>query len=88
MNRVESGGSVFNAALVTVVKAVVLTAFALLVLALFVTYGNVPEQAQNGCITAATVLSVFLAGFWTAHKRKGAGWLSGRLLPCWCLRCL
>ena len=79
MNRVETGGSVFTAALATVLKAVLITALAMLVLAVFVTYGSVPEQAQNGCITAATVLSVFLAGFWTARKRKGAGWLSGLL---------
>ncbi|MBQ6907988.1 MAG: TIGR04086 family membrane protein [Clostridia bacterium] len=77
MNRVESGGSIIVIALKTVIKAIAITAIALLALALFVTYGNVSEAAQSGCIIAATVLSVFLAGLSAARRRAGAGWLSG-----------
>ena len=79
MNRVETDGGIFTSALVAVIKAVVITAIAFLLLAAFVTYGNVSAQAQSGCITAATVLSVLLAGLSTARKGKGAGWLSGLL---------
>ena len=79
MNRVETGGGIVVIALKTVFKAVVITALALLVLAVFVTYGNVSDAAQSGCISAATVISVMLAGFATARKKAGAGWLSGLL---------
>ena len=77
MNRVETSGGIIVIALKTVIKAIVITALALAVLALFVAYGNVSEAAQSGCISAATVLSVLLAGFSAARKRAGAGWLSG-----------
>lgn len=79
MNRVETyhKGTVVLIALKTVVTAVAITAAALAVLALFVTFGSMSDAAVNGCITAATVLSVLLAGFFSARKKAGAGWLSG-----------
>lgn len=79
MNRAQTSyrGGVIGAALKTVLLAMVFTAVAILVLALFVTYGNVSGAATDGCITAATILSVLLAGFFTARKKAGAGWLSG-----------
>ena len=79
MNRVQTAhrGGVMMAALKTVILAMVFTAAAIALLALFITYGNISSTATDGCITAATILSVFLAGFATARKRAGAGWLSG-----------
>lgn len=72
-----SSPNILFVALKTVIKAVVITVAALLILTLFVTYGDMSDAAVSGCITAATVISVFASGFFVSRSRPRSGWLSG-----------
>ncbi len=75
----SGGGNIFTVAFAVVVRAMLVTAAALMLLTLFVSYGNVSDEVISSCITAATFISVFSAGFMCGRKRSRSGWLSGLL---------
>lgn len=75
--KIVSERSIFSAALSAVIKAMVITAVALLILTLFMFYGNVSDEISEACATVAAFMSVFYAGFMSAGKRRCAGFLSG-----------
>ena len=79
MKKVENIGNrgVVMTALLSVIKAMVLTAAALLLLTVFIAYKGMPESAASVCIKAATFLCVFAAGLFTSRKMRHSGWLSG-----------
>lgn len=60
-----------------VAVAMIFTLIALLILALFVTYGNMSDKAVLICVEAATFICVFLAGFAVSGAVGKNGWLSG-----------
>lgn len=72
-----SEGNIFTHALGSVIKAMLITALALLILTLFMYYGNVSDSVSGACCTVATFMSVFCAGFMTARRKRCAGVLSG-----------
>lgn len=75
--KVLSEENIFITALKTVLKAMFFTAASLVLLTLFMAYGNMPDNISAACVKAAAFISVFAAGFFTAGKRSRAGWLSG-----------
>ena len=46
-------------------------------LSVFIAYFNVSESAADGCIGAATFISMFVAGFSAARKHRRSGLVSG-----------
>lgn len=75
--KIISEKNIFSTALGTVVKAMLFTALALLVLTVFMAYGKVSYEVARACASVATFVSVFFAGFMTAARRKSSGLLSG-----------
>ena len=73
----SGGGNIFTIAFAVVLRAMLITAAALILLTLFISYGNVSDEVVSSCITAATFISVFAAGFMCGRKRSRSGWLSG-----------
>ena len=63
--------------IIIVLIAIFFTIIALLLLTCFVAYGNIPDAAVSLCVKAATVISMFSAGFMTARKRRKSGIVSG-----------
>ena len=61
----------------TVSVAMAFTFIAFVLLALFITYGSLSEEIIKLCTVAATGISVFFAGFFSASKMGKLGWLSG-----------
>jgi len=70
-------GSMMLQTLKTVAVSMIFTAIALLILALFVTYGNMSEKAVSICVAAATFICVFASGFAASSAAGKNGWLSG-----------
>ncbi len=56
-----------------------ITALSLCLLAACIAFGPVTEKAADSCILISTACSMFLAGFLTARRRKGRGFISGSL---------
>ena len=77
-----SEGNIFTSAMGAVIKAFLVTALALLILTLFMYYGNVSDAVSGACCTVAAFMSVFFAGFMTARKKRCAGILSGLMAGC------
>ena len=73
---VESSGT-FITALIVVLKALLITAAALLLLTAFVALCGMPEGVIIPCARAATFLCVFSAGLFTSRKMRRGGYLSG-----------
>ncbi len=71
------GTSLIVTTLKMVFLAMLVTAVALLVLSAFTTYGPISDAAAAGCVTAATVISIFAAGFFVARRGRTRGWLAG-----------
>ena len=76
---IKGEGNIFFIALSMVVRAMLVTAAALVLLALFMAYGNISDEAAGACTLAATLISVFSAGFMCGRRRSRSGWLSGLL---------
>ncbi len=71
--------SIFLITVKAVVVSMILTAAALLLLALLVTYGPVDESVTGICVKAETYISVFFAAMTGAGKIRSKGWLLGLL---------
>lgn len=74
---ISGEGNIFTTAFGMVIKAMLITAAALLLLTLFMAYGNISDSVAEACVDAAAFISVFSAGFMCGRRRNRAGWLSG-----------
>lgn len=79
MSKIDvlNDGNIWVLSLKIVLRAIFFTIIALLLLTCFVAYGNIPDAAVSLCVKAATVISMFSAGFMTARKRRKSGIVSG-----------
>ncbi len=76
VQSIDNHGTLFTA-FVTVLKAMLFTSAALLLLTAFIAYRGMPEGAVTPCVKAATFLCVFFAGLFTSRKIGHSGWLAG-----------
>lgn len=70
-------GRLLSVTIRIVIVAMLVTAVALLLLAAFTTYGPISDEAAAGCVTAATVISIFVAGFLVSRRGQTRGLIAG-----------
>ncbi len=75
--EVPASNSLVFQTLKTVAISMIFTAIAMLILAIFVTYGTMSEKTVSVCVTAATFICVFASGFAASSAMGKNGWLSG-----------
>ncbi len=75
----ETAPGFFLSVLKPLLFSLFVTFLSLCLLAGFIAYGPVSEQATDACILASTILSVFLAGFMFARQKGSRGFMWGGL---------